>query len=270
MRHGGDMSETKVLIIAAGLGSRMSDLTHDKPKCMVDFHGQTLLQRQMDAYREAGLSKFALVRGYKKERIDYPSITYFENDDFINNNILCSMFFAEEYLEGDVVVGYSDILFHSDIVSKLLAAKDDIAIVVDTDWQDYYVGRVDHPISEAENVIFDTNKNVVQIGKHLGDANNVSGEFIGMLKLTARGVKIFKEYFNAAKQEYWGKPFHKAATFQVAYITDMIQELVNQGIRVGCMPIQRGWKEIDTLEDHTKAVAALAAEYEAKASDDGE
>ena len=155
------MSETKVLIIAAGLGSRMSDLTHDKPKCMVDFHGKTLLQRQLESYQDAGLSEFALVRGYKKEQINYPGITYFENDDFKNNNILCSMFYAEAFLEGDVVVGYSDILFDADIVSKLLATKDDIAIVVDTDWQDYYIGRVDHPISEAENVIFDENKNVV-------------------------------------------------------------------------------------------------------------
>lgn len=264
------MSETKVLIIAAGLGSRMGDLTHDKPKCMVDFHGQTLLQRQLMAYREAGLNEFALIRGYMKEQIDYPGITYFENNDFKNNNILCSMFFAETYIEGDVIVGYSDILFDRQIVSSLLADKNDIAIVVDIDWQEYYVDRVDHPIGEAENVMFDENNNVVQIGKHLGDADNVSGEFIGMLKLTPNGAKIFKEYFNAAKQEYWGKAFHKAATFQVAYITDMIQELVNHGFPVSCVTIESGWKEIDTLEDHTKAVAALVAEEKTEASDDGE
>lgn len=263
------MSETKVLIIAAGLGSRMGELTQDTPKCMVDFHGKTLLQRQLDAYADAGLNEIGLVRGYKKEKIDYTGITYFENDEYQFNNILCSMFFAEDYIQGDIVVGYSDILFESDIVSKLLKTDHDIAIVVDTDWQDYYVGRVDHPISEAENVIFDEDLNVKKIGKHLGEADQVSGEFIGMLKLSPKGAEIFKQHFNLAKQKYWNKPFQKAASFRVAYITDMVQELVDLGVPVGCVTIERGWKEIDTLEDHAKAVAALSSQERTRIPDNG-
>lgn len=248
-------TNTKAIIIAAGMGNRMAELTADKPKCMLKFGDKTLLQRQIDAYAEAGLTDIAVVRGYKKERIDYPGLTYFENPDYRHNNVLNSVFYAEQYIHGDVVIGYSDILFDSSVVSTLLAAEGDITIVVDTDWQGYYVDRRDHPIEEAENVIFDENGHVVEIGKHLCDLNTVTGEFIGMLKLSPKGAEVFNEYFHESARKFHGKPFQHAKTFQVAYITDLVQEMVNHGVTVNCALIEQGWKEIDTIEDYEKAAA---------------
>ncbi|MGJ3259887.1 MAG: NTP transferase domain-containing protein [Rhodospirillales bacterium] len=259
----------KVLIIAAGQGSRMLPITEDKPKCMADFAGKTLLRRQLDAYADAGLSDVAVIRGYKKERIDYDGITYFENTDYLNNNILCSMFAAADYIEGEIVVAYSDILFESSIVKRLLQSTADISILVDTDWRGYYVGRVDHPLEEAENVVVGEAGQVERIGKHLTDDDGINGEFIGMMKLTAKGARIFKDRFFAAKAEYWDKPFQNAKKFQVAYITDMVQELVDHGIAVNCVTIERGWKEIDTVEDYRKAVAALEKEQVEGTPSDG-
>ena len=64
------MSEnTKTIIIAAGLGSRLENYTLQKPKCLLKFGGKSLLQHQIDAYSDAGITKIVLVRGYKKECI---------------------------------------------------------------------------------------------------------------------------------------------------------------------------------------------------------
>ena len=136
----------KVIIIAAGLSSRMRPLTDDSPKCMLDFAGKTLLQRQLDAFRDCGLEDVSVIRGYQGDKIDLDGLRYFENSDFENNNILNSLFYAEEAIEGDVIISYSDILFESRVVKSLLGSDEDISIVVDTDWREYYVGRNDHPI----------------------------------------------------------------------------------------------------------------------------
>ena len=64
----------------------------------------------------------------------------------------------------------------------------------------YYVGRKDHPISEAENVIFNSNNEVVKIGKINTGKEEVHGEFIGMIKLSNRGTEIFKEHFHRLKK----------------------------------------------------------------------
>jgi len=247
-------SNEKALIIAAGMGNRLQPLTENKPKCMLDFGGKTLLRRQIDAYNACGITNISVIRGYQKEKIDYSDLRYYENPDFENNNILQSLFFAEQELNSHVVISYSDILFESQVVQRLLQADHDISIVVDIDWRGYYVGRRDHPIEEAETVIFDANNNVARIGKILTKEHDVHGEFIGMMRLTPKGASIFKRHFHQAKALYDGKPFQRAAEFKKAYLTDMIQQMVDFGVPIHCVIIERGWKEIDTVEDYKNAV----------------
>ena len=200
-------SKTKTLIVAAGLGSRLKSHTENTPKCMLDFGGKTLLERQLSSYKKCGIEDISLVRGYKKSKINYKGIKYYDNDDYKNNNILNSIFYAEEEINNNIIISYSDILFEPFIVQRTIDSDHDISVVVDIDWKDYYINRKEHPLSEAENVIFNSNK-----------------------------------------------PFQRAKTFQKAYLTDMVQELVDSGIKVHCIVIKRGWKEIDTVEDYKKAL----------------
>jgi choline kinase len=243
----------KAIIIAAGMGTRLNPLTNDIPKCMLKINGKTILQHQLDAFHANGITDISLIKGYKKEAIDYKGLKYYINDNFMNNNILNSLFYAEEEMDEEFIASYSDIVFGKDVMRKLLESEDDIAIIVDIDWMGYYEGRTEHPIEEAENVIFDANKNVVEIGKIVSNKGTVNGEFIGMIKCSKRGAEIFKEYFHKAKNEFFGKPFIRAKTFDAAYLTDFIQYLVNNGINVKCVTIERGWIEIDTAQDFERA-----------------
>ena len=254
-------SKTKVLIIAAGLGSRLKKHTENLPKCMLDFGGKTLLQRQLDAYKKCDIKSISLIRGYKKDKIKYKGIKYFENTDYKNNNILNSIFYAEKVINGNIIISYSDILFDSSVVQRTIESDHDISVVVDIDWRGYYVGRKDHPISEAENVIFNSNNEVEKIGKINTGNQEVHGEFIGMIKLSNRGTEIFKEHFHRLKKIYWNKPFQRSKVFQKAYLTDFIQELVDIGVKVHCVIIESGWKEIDTVEDYKKAIVAFNKKF---------
>ena len=253
--------DTKALIIAAGLGSRLKKHTENLPKCMLDFGGKTLLQRQLDAYKKNGIKDISLVRGYKREKINYKGIRYFENLDYRNNNILNSIFYGEDVINSNIIISYSDILFDPIVVKRTLETNHDISVVVDIDWRGYYVGRKDHPISEAENVIFNSNNEVEKIGKINTGNEDVHGEFIGMIKLSNRGAETFKEHFHRLKKIYWNKPFQRAQIFQKAYLTDFIQELVDIGIKVHCVIIESGWKEIDTVEDYQKALLGFNKKF---------
>ena len=259
-----NLNNNKALIIAAGLGSRLKKHTENLPKCMLDFGGKTLLQRQLDAYKKNSITDISVIRGYKKEKIKYKGLKYFENTDYKNNNILNSIFYAEDFINGNIIISYSDILFDSTVVKRLLKSNHDISVVVDIDWRGYYVGRKDHPISEAENVIFNSNNEVEKIGKINTGNEEVHGEFIGMIKLTGLGAQIFKEHFHRLKRIYWNKPFQRAKTFQKAYLTDFIQELVDIGTKVHCVIIESGWKEIDTVEDYRKALAGFNKKFTKK------
>jgi len=246
--------EVKAIIIAAGKGARMKHYTEDVPKCLLKFGGKTLLQQQIGTLKTNGISNISVIKGYRKEKINYPDITYYTNDRYEHNNILNSLMYAEPEMDNEVIFSYSDILYENNVVSRLLESKHDISIVVDIDWRGYYKGRKDHPVQEAENVIFDSNNKVVSIGKILTRKTDVHGEFIGMMKLTKRGADIFKRHFHRAKQLFWDKPFIRAATFEKAYLTDMIQDMVDMGVDINCVIIERGWREIDTVSDYEKAL----------------
>ncbi len=159
---------------------------------------------------------------------------------------------AESELEGNVLISYSDIWYEDSVVRKLLRSDKDIAIGVDIDWREYYEGRKEHPIEEAENVIFDGDNRVVKIGKIGASGVEVHGEFIGMIKLTDRGCRLLKEHYRRAKLLYDGKPFQRAKEFRKAYLTDILQDMADLGVPIHCEIIGSQWKEIDTLEDYQK------------------
>ena len=83
------------------------------------------------------------------------------------------------------------------------------------------------------------------------------GEFIGMLKLSKQGAELFNKFYELSKVVYANRPFHRAPNLKKAYITDMLQELVDNSIPVHCVKIQNGWKELDTQEDFNNATKSI-------------
>lgn len=241
------MKRQKAIIIAAGPGKRLMPLTEDKPKCMLLVGDKTILQRQLDVFKECGIEDIIVIRGHKKNAINYPGIKYFYNNEFQTTNILESLFCAESEMNGEFIVTYSDILFNKSVVEKLLKSKMDISLVVDRNWPSNYKERYHHPIEEAEKVEIRDGK-IIRIGKGL-NPNKTQGEFIGMVKFTEAGTEILKSIYRVAKNLYSDKPFHDATAFKNAYLTDMIQELIDRGFDVHAIEIEGNWIEIDTPED---------------------
>ncbi|MDB4341918.1 phosphocholine cytidylyltransferase family protein [bacterium] len=245
----------KGIIIAAGKGVRLKGLTNDQPKCLLTIGGKSILQHQLDVYRNNGIKNISIIKGYCAEKIDLEGITYFFNDDYSNNNILLSLMYAESQMDGEFIATYSDIVYESSVLSAILESDADISIITDVNWQKSYEGRTEHPLDEAEKVIFNENHIVKKIGKDLGGDSETPSEFIGMIKCTEKGAQIFKEYFYRAKTEFDGRPFGKAKEFKKAYLTDLLQYITDQSIPVKCVPIEGCWTEIDTPQDIERANA---------------
>ncbi len=242
----------KAIILAAGMSSRLMELTDDKPKCMIEVNGKTILQRQIEILKECGIDDIIVIRGYKKEAINYTGVKYVYNQNYRRNNILESLMHAESEMSGDFIVLYSDILFTRDVVEKLLRSKSDISVVVDRDWLSNYKDRSQHPVEEAEKVIV-KNGRVIKIGK-LIKSYEAGGEFIGMAKFSSRGSNMLKNIYRELKEKLgYNSPFHEAAVFEKAYLTDMIQEMINRNIGVAPINISGGWIELDTIEDFQRA-----------------
>lgn len=252
----------KAIIIAAGPSTRLLPLTENLPKCMLKIHSKPLIQNTIELFRNNGIDDISVIKGWKKDKINFPDITYFENTDFLNNNILHSLIFARAKLEEaiktdeEVVITYSDIWYTDHVVKTLLKDKHDIAAIVDTNWQDYYTGRTAHPISEAENVILDYDQKILKIGKHIFTDSidkNRQGEFIGLWKFTPEGIKIFLKHFDRLNKELkMTDTYQNAKEWQKSYITDIFQEMIDKGEHIYAVLIQKNWKEFDTVQDYLR------------------
>ena len=243
---------TKAIIVAAGPSSRLMPITREMPKCLLEVGGKTILDRALDALRANGIEKIAVVRGYCSYLVTYPNVIYYENPNFRENNILMSLFYAEREMDDDFIFSYSDIVYSSEIVAKLMECKADIAVTVDVDWFNAYEGRTLHPISEAELVKVAEGK-VVKIGKEIVSQGESHGEFIGLAKFTRSGAEAMKAAYHRVAEERPAVPFQHAASLEKAYMTDMLQELVDNGQPVQSIDIHGGWMEIDTPQDLERA-----------------
>ena len=241
----------KAIIVAAGMGNRMNHLTQKKPKCMLEVGGKTILDRLIDNFLNCGISNINVVVGYKKEHFNDGRYQCYVNHDYENNNILHSLFYAEEAMDSGFLFSYSDIIYDEVVIRQMLESNSDIAVAVDCNWLEYYEGRVDHPISEAELVFSENRKTVTLISKD-ADFKNAFGEFLGVAYFSRRGAKILKDVFSDLLQ-YYSKnshqTFHTAKSFEKAYLTDMLQEIINRGFSVDLVQIKGNWTEIDIPRD---------------------
>jgi choline kinase len=145
----------KAIIVAAGRGKRLGNETDEIPKCMVKVAGRSILHWQLRALEAAGVSDFVIVRGYRGDCISAPghSVRFIENPEWASNNILASLLYAADEMEGGFYFSYSDIVFAPAVATQLrdeTANAPPAALIVDRRWQDAYVGRTLHPVSEAE------------------------------------------------------------------------------------------------------------------------
>jgi choline kinase len=223
------------------------------PKSLLPINGKSILDHQLDALKANGITSIALVRGHKAEKFVQPGIRYYENTNYEQNNILNSLMVAEQELDRDCLVSYGDIVYTAGVVNAAIQSPGEVAVVVDTAWRQRYVNRSAHPVSEAEKVIADERGMLLQMGKHIAESEAVQGEFIGLVKLSGRGCQLFRRMFWEAKGQYDGRSFQHAPTFLQAYLTDMLQEMVQRGILIHTVLIQGDWVEIDTTEDYEYA-----------------
>ncbi|MEK7293468.1 MAG: isocitrate lyase/phosphoenolpyruvate mutase family protein [Nitrospirota bacterium] len=259
------------IITAAGFEKQLLPLIEDKPKCLLDIKGKTILERQVAAINDCNIKDIALVRGYKKEAINLPNIKYYDNDRYEETGDLFSFFCAENEMKGRTLFLYGDIVFETAILEKLLKSPADITLVVDLAWHDEHkrggsqshlkpdlVGLKNRPSTNTAGryVTPEEQNQIVKIGQHVAE-DKAHGEFIGLAMLSEKGTDALKRAYHEAGKKYASKGFHESGSFKKASLTDLIQELIDQGQEVACVSIYKGWMEVDSFEEYQQAWAKL-------------
>jgi len=241
----------RAIIIAAGSGKRISKNFGNTPKSLIPVNGESIISKQISTFHSFGIEEIIVITGPFNEKFSIPNVQYVHDENYSNHDILGSLMTAKKFLSDDVIITYSDILFENSILEKIINTNGDIGITIDLDWKKQYENRTLHPVSEAENVLLDNSGKITQIRKNIQMPNSVIAEFLGIMKLTDRGCKKFVEHYE--KNLDTNGTFHDAESINNAYLTDMIQELIECNIEISPILISGKWCEIDTIEDLERA-----------------
>lgn len=239
----------KAVIIGAGRGQRLMPSTANAPKCFAEVKAKRILDWALDAFEANGITDVCFIGGYRIEAVRdaYPSLAFCHNTEWERNNILASLMYAEPHMEGPFLCCYSDILFTPEVVRRLLASPEEIALVVDTLWKDRYVHRSEHPPDDAEKVTVSGGA-ITRIHREI-PTEQAHGEYIGMAKFSAKGAATLREHYHRCRLRHAGQPFREAPLFEKAYLIHLFQDMIEVGVRLAHVDTPGGYMEIDTQQD---------------------
>lgn len=224
----------RVIILAAGYGSRMYPLAQDMPKCLLTIKKETLLGRQIRILGSCGISDITVVTGFHSEKIvklfgEEVAIRYNPHYEITGN--MFSLWTVRNLLTDDTLIINADVVFTEELVEALLADDNTYCLVVDN-------RRVLDTEDQKVKTIGDA---VIEVSKTMA-VEEAYGEVIGIAKIKKKGVMAFKEsMFEGIKLD------------SNAYWLTIFQKVAERRCKVNFLLVKSPWTEIDTKEDYEEA-----------------
>jgi phosphoenolpyruvate phosphomutase len=217
-------------------------LTEDRPKAMIEIAGKPLLERTVDTLNSIGIKDITVVRGYRKEAIQLPGLSYVDNDEHETTQEAYSLFKGLDGITGPVLMAYGDVLFQKFVPMHLFESDSDFCIAVEPKEQsevatDEYRDFVtaDRPFHWSE---FDQRTELVRMSTTI-PSDEVHGEWIGLLKMTADGVAQLRELGASLDP----------ARLRALRMAEVFDLLVASGRKVEVVYVRGHWLDVDDMHD---------------------
>jgi phosphoenolpyruvate phosphomutase len=240
----------KAIIVAAGVGSRLGELTKELPKPLIDINGKSIIERQILLFKKFGITKIVIIRGPHREKFSFNNVEYVDDDDYENHDLLGSLMVAGNELNEDVIISYGDVIFDETILEQTLSFSGNAGLAIDYNWEKNYSEKSKEFLGKVSVVTIE-NDSISNIGYYentVKNSDSILGEFIGIMKLSALSANQFVTKYNELKINHDGK-FHDSPSINFGIITDMINELIHNKIQFLPIKISGVWCEIDTHQD---------------------
>ncbi len=227
----------KVLIMAAGVGSRISRHLQNQPKCCVEIKGKPLIKHTFELLNKQGLYNIALVTGYQEKHI-HQALEGFQYARFFNPfyrvaNSISSVWFARDFLTGndDLLIMNGDVFMEEGILHTLMQEQHSPVLLSDSS-----------RIEDADYRFQWQGNELVKYGKELSP-QETTGEYVGIAKLKAADIPVFRqEIIDAvASEDYqcWWEDvlYRRIVRGETVYIHDIAGMF---------------WAEVDYIEDYQR------------------
>lgn len=218
----------------------MGELTAEVPKALLAIGGRRLVEIQLEALRGAGVSPIAVATGYQRESLRAWGDREFHNPRWSETNMVATLLAAESWFDDrPVIVSYADIFYCAETVRRLAETTGDIVISYDPDWLTLWRARFADPLSDAERFRRRQDGSLAEIGGKSATIDVIEGQYLGLFKLTRRGLAAFREVYRE----------DAALTRDRLDVTAVLRRLLDRGATIATSPVVGRWGEVDSPED---------------------
>jgi phosphoenolpyruvate phosphomutase len=232
----------RAIVLAAARGAELAELTRDRPKCMVPLAGVPILEHVVDKYRAAGIKDIAVVRGYGKETVNLPGLTYYDNDEADCTGQAFSLYQALPALQGTCIISFGDVLFKKYIAIELMESDADFAVFVDVNWRETRNrGRSAHYVACSVDGVRRPPcgpVRLVNLSCDL-DVDAIHGEWMGFLKVSSAGAAFLRGLLESL-------PVERLRKLSMAAL---IRQILEAGKEVRVIYTAGHWFDVDSVED---------------------
>jgi len=223
-----------VIILAAGLGSRLYPLTKETPKCLLKIYNkQSILDHNLAIIRSLDFADaIKIVVGFEAQKIidSADNIDIIINPFFRRTNSIASLWFCRDYLNNDTIIINGDVCFSREILQMILNSNDGNFVVLDKS----------HECTDADYKVVVENGAVSNMGKTI-PFDNYYGEYAGITRLNKMGSLLLRNKVeDMVMQE----------NYDTWYETALVELIKENNLKLSYLDISgQNWVEIDSLKD---------------------
>lgn len=231
---------TKAIILAAGRGRRMGELTDDRPKGLMSLQGLSLIARQITNFQAVGIRDIAIVTGYRAECLEF-DVTYFHNSRWDATNMVRSLMEAQAWLRTDnCIISYADVAYDRTLLTELIFdSSPHLLLPYTTHWRALWEQRFAQPLQDLETFRISSTGTLLEIGERPTSYHDIEGQFMGVFHLTPLHWRAISGVLETIA------PYD----LDRLDITSMLRLMLAQGQILRVLPFDNFWVEVDTAHD---------------------
>ena len=236
-----------VLILCAGMGTRLLPITKNKPKCLATFKKKPLLEYQLDIFlKNKKVKKIYLAGGYKIKKLkkygNFKKIKIINIKEYAKYNMLYTLIKSLKKINEieDTLVCYGDIVYNQKILSKIVHTKSGLSTIFLKNFKKLWELRMKDYQSDLESFKINKNYFLESIGQKFKNLDDLDGQYIGISKIRKNKINEIINFYNYQEKKY---------NLKKKDITFFFNILIKNHFKIKALPIEKGWLEIDTYKD---------------------
>ncbi|ATD54289.1 phosphocholine cytidylyltransferase family protein [Clostridium chauvoei] len=226
----------RVLILAAGRGTRISRYLSGHPKCTVDIGEEILIKYTVRNFKKCGIDNIGIILGYNQEYIKEvlkdENVNFYYNPFYNVTNSIASAWFAKDFIveDEDIIIMNGDVFLEEGLLKEII--EEELSPVLFCD---------DTRKEEADYKFYYENNKLIKYGKEL-EGDEITGEYIGVAKIKSDFIGKFKENLNVMINHQEHGQWWENALYTLSDKTDIFVKDINK----------KFWAEVDYIEDYER------------------